>query len=155
MPGQWSNHKEKKSPSFSYYTTEVTMKHRITLLLVTGLFLCMAALQASAQRQMPTPEERTKLLTDSLSLNKDQSAKTLKIYQESDQKRQEIFKSNSEDQGARREAMRDLMGKTDQKIEALLTATQKTKYDAMKVQRMQRWQNRQQPPPEKPKDDTK
>ena len=45
------------------------MKHRITLLFITGLFLCMAALQASAQRgPMMTPDERTKMMNDSLSL---------------------------------------------------------------------------------------
>lgn len=132
------------------------MKHRITLLFITGLFLCMAALQASAQRgPMMTPEERTKMLTDSLSLTKDQQPKVLKIYQESDKKRQEIFNSNSEDRDAMRTAMRGVMDKTDKDIEALLTAKQKTKYEEMKALRMQRWQNRQQQPQEKPKDDSK
>ncbi len=133
------------------------MKHRISLFLITGLVLCMTVLQASAQRPpMMTPEERTKQLTDSLSLTKDQQPKVLKIYKESDQKRQEIFNSNSGDRDAMRSAMREVMDKTDKDIEALLTAKQKTKYEEMKAARMQRWQSRQQqPPPEKPKDDTK
>ncbi len=128
------------------------MKHKSMLLIITGLILCMAAVQVSAQRPpMPTPEERTKQLTDSLSLNKDQQAKVLKIYQEADQKRQEIFNSE-EDREAMRSAMREVMDKTDTHIEALLTAKQKTKYEEMKAQRMQRWQNRQQQPPPPPKD---
>lgn len=132
------------------------MKHRLTLLLFTALFLCGAALQASAQRQMMTPEEQTKRLTDSLSLSKDQSAKVLAIYQDLDKQRQEVFNSNSGDRETMRTTMRSLMDKTDTKIEALLTAKQKTKFEEMKATRMQRWQNRQQqPPPEKPKDDTK
>lgn len=123
------------------------MKHRITLLLITGLFLCMAALQASAQRgPMMTPEQRTKMLTDSLSLDKGQQAKVLKIYQESDKKRQEIFNANSGDRDAMRSAMREVMDKSDKDIETLLTAKQKTKFEDMKAQRMQRWQNRQGPP---------
>lgn len=123
------------------------MKHRITLLLITGLFLCMAALQASAQRgPMMTPEQSTKHLTDSLSLTKDQQARVLKIYQETDKKRQELFNSNSGDRGAMRSAMREIMDKSDKQIETLLTAKQKTKFEEMKTQRMQRWQNRQGPP---------
>ena len=128
------------------------MKHKTALIIIAGLILCMAAVQASAQRPpMPTPEERTKQLTDSLSLNKDQQAKVLKIYQEADQKRQEIFNAE-EDREAMRSAMRGVMEKTDKSIEALLTETQKPKYEEMKAQRMQRWQNRQQPPPPPPKD---
>jgi Spy/CpxP family protein refolding chaperone len=132
------------------------MKRHIPLFLITALFLCGAIIQASAQRMMISPEEQTKRLTDSLSLSKDQSAKVLTIYQDVDKKRQEIFNSNSEDRDAMRAAMRDLMEKTDVKIEALLTAKQKSKYEEMKATRMQRWQNRQQqPPPEKPKDESK
>ena len=125
------------------------MKQRIALFVVSVLLLCGATMQASAQRQMISPEEQTKRLTDSLSLNKDQSAKVLAIYQDMDKQRQEIFNSNSEDREAMRTAMRSLMDKTDTKIEALLTAKQKTKYEEMKATRMQRWQNRQQqqPPP--------
>lgn len=125
------------------------MKHRMTLLFITALFLCVAVLQASAQRPpMMTPEERTKQLTDSLSLTKDQQTKVLKIYQEVDKKREEIFNANSGDRDAMRSAMREVMDKTDKDIEALLTAKQKTKYEAMKAERMQRWQNRQQQPPQ-------
>lgn len=123
------------------------MKHGIVLFAITALFLCGAAMQASAQRMMISPEEQTKRLTDSLSLSKDQSAKVLAIYQDVDKQRQEIFKSNSEDREAMRTAMRSVMDKTDTKIEALLTAKQKTKYEEMKATRMQRWQNRQQQPP--------
>jgi len=114
------------------------MKRHIPLFLITALFLCGAIIQASAQRMMISPEEQTKRLTDSLSLSKDQSAKVLTIYQDVDKKRQEIFNSNSEDRDAMRAAMRDLMEKTDVKIEALLTAKQKSKYEEMKATRMQR-----------------
>ncbi len=123
------------------------MKHRMTLLLITGLILCMAVLQGFAQRPpMMTPEERTKQLTDSLTLTKDQQAKILKIYQDADKKRQEIFNSDSGDRDAIRSAMREVMDKTDKEITALLTAKQKTKYEEMRAARMQRFQNRQRPP---------
>ena len=129
------------------------MKHRITLFLIIGLLSCLTAIQASAQRQMPSAEDRTKALTDSLSLSKEQSAKVLMIFKDADAKRQEVFDSNSGDRDAQRQAMRGVMEKTDQRIDSLLTATQKTKYDAMKTARMQRWQNRQQPPPPAPPKD--
>jgi Spy/CpxP family protein refolding chaperone len=123
------------------------MKHRMTLPFLTVLFLCMAVSQASAQRPpMMTPEERTKQLSDSLSLTMDQQTKVLKIYQEADKKREEIFSANSGDRDAMRSAMRGVMDTTDKAIEALLNAKQKTKYEAMKAERMQRWQNRQGPP---------
>jgi Spy/CpxP family protein refolding chaperone len=133
------------------------MKHRISVILFTVMLLCMAALQASAQRPpMMTAEERTKLLADSLALDKDQQAKVLDLYKEADKKREEVFNANSGDRDAMRSAMREVMETTDKQIEALLTAKQKTKYDEMKIHRMQRWQNRQQqPPPEKPKDESK
>lgn len=123
------------------------MKHRMTLLLIAGLVVCMAVLQASAQRgPMMTPEERTKQLSDSLNLTKDQQTKVLKIYQESDKKRQELFNSNSGDRESMRSAMREMMDKTNKEIAALLTAKQKTKFEEMNARRMQRWQNRQGPP---------
>ena len=123
------------------------MKQHIALFVASVLLLCGATMQASAQRQMLSPEEQTKRLTDSLSLNKDQSAKVLAIHQDVDKQRQEIFNANSGDRDAMRTAMRSLMDKTDTKIEALLTAKQKTRYEEMKATRMQRWQNRQQQPP--------
>ncbi len=132
------------------------MKQRMTLLLITGLLLCMAAFQASAQRQMPSAEDRAKALTDSLSLSKEQAAKVLAIYKDADAQRQEVFNANSGDRDAARQAMRGIMQKTDARIDSLLTEKQKTKYDEMKAARMQRWQNRQQQPPaEKPKDESK
>jgi Spy/CpxP family protein refolding chaperone len=133
------------------------MKDRIGLFLLAGMLLCMAALQAHAQRPpMMTPEQRTKQLTDSLALTTEQQAKVLKLYQAADQKRQEIFQANSGDRDAMRSAMREAMNNTDTEIEVLLTAKQKAKYKDMKAQRMQRRQNRQQlPPPEKPRDEGK
>jgi Spy/CpxP family protein refolding chaperone len=123
------------------------MKHRITLVLIIGLLLCMGIMQAAAQRPpMMTPEERTKQLTDSLGLTKEQQPKVLKIFQDADKKRQELFNSNSGDRDAMRSAMREAMDKTNKEIATLLTAKQKATFEAMNARRMQRWQNRQGPP---------
>ena len=86
-------------------------------------------------------EERTKMLTDSLSLTAVQADSVLKIYKESDAERQKMFSSGEGDRQARMEAMRSLAEKTDAKIEGLLTAEQKAKYDEMVKQRQSRMQN--------------
>lgn len=132
------------------------MKHRTMLLFVAALLLCMTAMQASAQRgMMMSPEERTKQLTDSLALNKEQSEKVLKVYQDTDKKRREMFEAGSQDRESRRESMRTLMNETNKKIEALLTEKQKTKFQDMMARRMQRRPMGMPPGPGGPPNETK
>jgi len=100
-------------------------------------FVGLWAQPAHAQRMQMTAEQRTQRLKDSLGLSEDQAASVLKIYQDMDQQRKDLFSSESSDRDSRMQAMRSLMEKTDTKIEALLTPDQKTKYDAMKQQRQQ------------------
>ncbi len=108
---------------------------------LAALFLIVASVSmASAQRMQMSAEARAKMLKDSLALNDDQLAKVTKIYQDADKKRQDMFSSGSDDRQARMQAMRSLMDTTDVKIEGLLTDTQKTKYEEMKKQRMERMQ---------------
>jgi len=93
-----------------------------------------------AQRVQLSAEERATRLKDSLSLSDEQTAAVVKIYQEVDQKRQDLFNSTSGDRQERMNAMRGLAEQTDQKIRALLTSDQKTKYDDMRKHRQERGQ---------------
>lgn len=101
-------------------------------------FMVLASSVTFGQRMMRSPEERAKTLKDSLSLTDDQTAKVVKIYQEMDQQRKDLFESGSSDRQERMNSMRALNDSTDQKIEGLLTSVQKAKYEDLKKLRQQR-----------------
>ncbi len=114
---------------------------RHTMSMLVAVFLCgMLASQAMGQGMRLSAEERTKALKDSLSLTAVQADSVLKIYKEMDKQRQELFSSGQGDRQSRMDAMRSLGDKTDAKIEAILTAAQKEKYEVMKKQRQERMQ---------------
>jgi Spy/CpxP family protein refolding chaperone len=104
--------------------------------LVAVLALCVGV--SYSQRQMMSPEDRTKQLTDSLSLSEDQSGKVLVILQAADVERKALFESSGGDRDAMRQAMRSLAEKTDAQIDSLLTEEQKVKYAEMKKRRQER-----------------
>ena len=114
------------------------MKQWMWYTALVAVLIGLAAVAVQAQPRRRTPEQQTQTLKDSLNLTKDQAAKVLGIFQTADKERDSVMSSNTGDRQARWEAMRGLMEKTDKQIEALLTPEQKTKYDAMKAQRMQR-----------------
>lgn len=114
------------------------MKKWMLYALVAAVLVGLISVVALAQPMRRTPEQQTQTLKDSLNLTKDQAAKVLGIFQTADKERDSVMSSNTGDRQARWESMRGLMEKTDKQIEALLTPEQKTKYDAMKAQRMQR-----------------
>ncbi len=115
------------------------MKIHARLFVIMMFLAAIGTVQGFGQRMMMrSPEERAKLLKDSLSLSDEQFGKVVKIYQDMDQQRKDMFESGSSDRQQRTQAMRDLTDKTDQKIDSLLTDTQKAKYDELKKQRQQR-----------------
>ena len=119
------------------------MRRVLALFFVFALLIGGSFSIASAQGMMrATPEERAKMLKDSLSLNDDQTASLVTLFKAMSEKRQAVMDS-LDDRDARREAMMKLMSETDEKIEALLTPDQKTKYDAMKKEREARFRQRQ------------
>jgi protein CpxP len=93
-----------------------------------------------AQPNRRTPEERTKQLTEQLSLDKKQQAQVLEIYKENDKKREAMFSDmqGSGDRDAAREKMMKLFEETDKQIEKILTKDQKKKYDDLKKERANR-----------------
>jgi len=117
------------------------MKRPTLMLFVCSFLMVLTVCSAQAQRMQMTAEQRAQRLKDTLALSDDQYGKVLTIYQDMDKKRQELFSSAGDDRDARMQAMRSLSDSTDTKIEALLTADQKTKYEDLKKQRMERMQN--------------
>jgi hypothetical protein len=110
------------------------MRYIMLLIVVAGFF----SLQAYAQRGQISPEQRTQRLTDSLHLTAAESLKVVQIYMEMDQERKTLLGSDAGDRDSRMEAMRNLMAKTDAKIEDVLTPDQKIKYQELKKFRRQR-----------------
>ena len=119
------------------------MRRVLLFLFATALMIGGVFSTASAQGMMrATPEERAKMLKDSLSLSDDQTASIISLFKTMGQKRQAVMDS-LDDRDARREAMMKLMSETDEKIEALLTPDQKTKYEAIKKDREARFRRPQ------------
>jgi periplasmic protein CpxP/Spy len=85
-------------------------------------------------RMMATPQDRTDHLSQALSLNDDQKAKVLSIYQDED-KQMSALRSNSDmSRQDKRTQMQQIHEKTDTQIKALLNPDQAQKYDAMQQQ---------------------
>ena len=104
----------------------------VKLALIVGVLTLMLATASFAQRmQRMTPEERAKVLTDSLALDSTQTAQVVTILKGQQDAMGKIREANQGDFDAMREAMTDLRKKTDDKIMAILTDAQKTKYQEM------------------------
>lgn len=88
-----------------------------------------------AQMMRLSPEERANRLKDSLLLTKEQTAKVELIYKENQIAMQALFDSSAGNRESLRPAMQKQAQKTDSKIEAILTDTQKQKYEEMKKNR--------------------
>ncbi len=104
----------------------------------TGLllivFIVLAATSAYAQPPRMSAEDRTKRLTEQLSLSADQAKKVLAINKRSEEDMRKIFESADGDRESMRETMRTHREKVNKEIEALLTAEQKTKFEEIKKQ---------------------
>ena len=109
--------------------------HRIVKLpLAVSVLALMCVMTASAQRMQRTqmsPEQRAKVLTDSLALDSTQTAQVIVILKDQQDAMQKIREDNQGDFEAMRGAMTDLRKKTDDKIMAILNDTQKAKYQEM------------------------
>ena len=118
------------------------MRYYLSLLFAAVLLAGIFTTNSMAQGMRMTPEERVKMLKDSLGLNDQQTEQIASIFKDMGAKRQALMDSVS-DRDARREAMMSMMKSTDEKIEALLTPDQKDKYEAMKKAREAMMRQRQ------------
>jgi hypothetical protein len=112
-------------------------KFLMTLWIMAAIGVGTTSLLAQGMMQA-TPEQRAQRLKDTLALSTDQFARVLKIYQDMDQRRHHLFSSESGDRQARMGSMRSLMDSTDTRIDSVLSADQKVKYEAIKKARMER-----------------
>lgn len=139
------------------------------LLIITVIFLSVVSL-AQAQRgsgQRPSKagdkhqrmdpaqriERQVQGLTKALELNTEQQAKVKEIFKKYGEMQREAFTKMREsagenvDRDAMRTKMRTLMGdirkKQDEEIKALLTDTQKEKYEQFQKERLERFKNGQ------------
>jgi Spy/CpxP family protein refolding chaperone len=94
----------------------------------------LAAVTASAQPPRMTAEERTKNLTEKLTLTTDQATKVLAIYKRSEEEMKKLFESSEGDREAMRDTMRAHREKVNKEIEGLLTAEQKLKFEELRKQ---------------------
>lgn len=116
-----------------------------TVSIIASLFLLFAVIPALAQdnpsgygmggghrgRAMATPQEKADHLSQALSLNDDQKAKVLSIYEDQD-KQMSALRSNSDmSRQDRRTQMQQIHAKTETQIKALLNPDQAQKYDEM------------------------
>ncbi|MBK7257964.1 MAG: hypothetical protein IPI01_09220 [Ignavibacteriae bacterium] len=110
----------------------------VSVRVFTGLllivFIVLAATSAYAQPPRMSAEDRTKRLTEQLSLSADQAKKVLAINKRSEEDMRKIFESADGDRESMRETMRTHREKVNKEIEALLTAEQKTKFEEIKKQ---------------------
>lgn len=94
----------------------------------------LAAATSCAQPPRMTAEERTKNLTEKLTLTTDQATKVLAIYKRSEEEMKKLFESSEGDREAMRDTMRAHREKVNKEIEGLLTAEQKVKFEELRKQ---------------------
>lgn len=107
---------------------------RISLLAIFAS-LVLAATAVAQPMMRFSPEERAKALKDSLNLNDQQVVKLKKILGDQEADMMINFETNQGDREAIRKGMMELTKKTDKKIDAILDAKQKKKYEEMKKRR--------------------
>jgi Spy/CpxP family protein refolding chaperone len=98
-----------------------------------SIMILMIALITSNAQPRRTPEERAKMLKDSLNLTDKQTSKIEAIYTASDPKFQEAFQN-----GFDREKFRSLMDSTNAEIEKVLTDKQNEKFQKLLEERRNR-----------------
>ena len=111
-----------------------------TLLVLLAIF---SVSLLSAQRMRMAPEDRAKMLKDSLKLTEAQTKKVTQIYEESNEEMTIARQEYKGDRDGMREAMQKIMKKTDEKISAVLTPEQQKKYEEMIKNRPMRLMGRE------------
>jgi periplasmic protein CpxP/Spy len=106
----------------------------LTVIAIVALSLQQVA-QAQGMRR--TPEERAKILKDSLSLSDEQTSKITKIYEAQQKEMMEKMGELQGDRDAMRQLMQEVMTKTNKQIEAVLTKEQLKKFQELVKQQMQ------------------
>jgi periplasmic protein CpxP/Spy len=93
------------------------------------------------------PERATQMMKDRLGLSDAQAAQVKAVYEDQRTKSQALMADQSGDRDAMRAKMQEIRKGTDDRIAAILTPDQKTKWDAMRAEQQQRGRAPGGPPP--------
>jgi periplasmic protein CpxP/Spy len=97
--------------------------------------------------QMMDPERRTQMMKDRLGLSDAQVTQVKAIYEDERTKSQALMADQSGDRDAMRAKMGEIRKGSEDRIAAILTPDQKTKWDAMRAEMQQRGRGPGGPPP--------
>ncbi len=101
------------------------------LTLIAGMIVMTFASITNAQGMRMSPQERAKILADSLALDSAQTAQVVAIYTDQQTQMKSIREEHQGNFEEMRGAMTDLRTKTDDKIMGILNDTQKAKFQEM------------------------
>jgi len=100
------------------------------------------------------PERRLEMMQKQLSLTADQTAQIKGIFDEGKGKMEELHANTALSEDDKRSKMMEMHKQENEKIKAVLTPDQKTKYEAMEAKQRERMQEHRQggdgPPPPPP-----
>jgi Spy/CpxP family protein refolding chaperone len=91
---------------------------------------------------MPAPKDRAADLKERLSLTDSQTTLITKIFTESQEAMRKAVDSMKDDRQAMRGLRMEMMKKSDERIDSILTADQKKKYDDLVKERRSRMRGR-------------
>jgi periplasmic protein CpxP/Spy len=110
------------------------------LFILFGIFLFFQGFAAAQSRMnRMNPQERAKVLQDSLKLNDQQTQEVANIYAQSDSMMSEKFNDSTLSRADRRAFMRSMMDSTNAKIESVLTDDQKAEFQKYLQERRDRF----------------
>jgi Spy/CpxP family protein refolding chaperone len=93
------------------------------------------------------PGRRADMMKDRLGLSDAQTAQVKAVYEDERTKSQALMADQTGDRDAMRAKMGEIRKGSEDRIAAILTPDQKTKYDAMRAEMQQRGPGRTPPPP--------
>ena len=113
------------------------MKKILTIAL--ALFLGFGAVAQDKSHKDKTPEEKARMMTEKmqekLDLTKDQYNKVYQLNLETAKQMQQMREQRNEDKEANRAQMKQFRAEREAKLNAVLTAEQQQKLEAMKAER--------------------
>jgi Spy/CpxP family protein refolding chaperone len=89
-------------------------------------------------RGMMDPERRTKMMTERLGLSDAQAAQVKAVYEDERTKSQALMADQSGDRDTMRAKMGEIRKGSEDRIAAILTPDQKTKWDTMRAEQQRR-----------------
>ncbi len=111
---------------------------------ILTLFACMLLIHAGAsgQPRMDSPKDRAAAMKERLALSDSQATAITKIFEASQADMKKAFDMRGGDRDSIRAMRMSMMKKVDDRIDSVLTADQKKKYDDFRKERRGRMRDR-------------